>query len=176
MPTPWGSKSVPSLKSPESGAGQALTATAIERRHGLANGVHPTDVPKYCGAPWFYLNSARRVGSRFDRRSQMIEMDAKSRKNILSSLFKRRGGSGRYTALFEDLDTAKQNILLTAVELNSMELPIIGSVENSDNWFFLTTNRLIWSVDGQQAEILSRSIIAANSDTDAIRRGGYKVK
>jgi hypothetical protein len=106
----------------------------------------------------------------------MIEMDAQSRKNILASVFRRRKGGGDYTALFDDLDVEKQNILLNAINFGSTELPIIGGVDNSDNWFFLTTERVVWKVDGNQEELSNHSIVGASSDIDAIRLGGPQVK
>jgi hypothetical protein len=84
---------------------------------------------------------------------QMILDDPESRKQIWSSTFRRHGGGGEYTRLFDDLDEAQQEILSAAVELQNEELPIVGSLENQESWLLLTTARLVWCMKGRRQEL-----------------------
>jgi hypothetical protein len=106
----------------------------------------------------------------------MNGQDAASRKSILSSIFRRNAGDGNYTKLFDELDADKKSIALEGIKLQAAELPIIGSVENSNDWVLLTTERVLWSVGGDKREIPSESIIEVRSDMDVLRRGGAQIK
>jgi hypothetical protein len=70
--------------------------------------------------------------------------EQQSLKGILSATFKRKGGDGHYTRLFDNLDPFQKEILLRQANLSDTELPIIGSAEAEDKWLLLTTDRLMW--------------------------------
>jgi hypothetical protein len=88
----------------------------------------------------------------------MILDDPETRKQICSSTFRRKGGDGVYTRLFDNLDKSQQEILSAAVELQDQELPIVGSVEGQENWLLLTTARLVWCIKGKREELPIREI------------------
>jgi hypothetical protein len=106
----------------------------------------------------------------------MIEQDAATRKSVLSSIFRRNGGDGNCTKLVEELDADKKNIILEAIKLQASELPVIGSIENSNDWFLLTTERVLWSVDGNKGEVPIESIVEVRSDMGTLRQGGAQMK
>jgi hypothetical protein len=106
----------------------------------------------------------------------MNEIEAKARKSVLASIFRRKKGNGKRTRLFEELDANAQSILVSASNLVEDELPVVGSFSNSDNWFFLTTKRIIWRVNGDRRELLTRTIVGVRLDDDAIKQNGAQVK
>lgn len=75
-------------------------------------------------------------------------------KSTLSAVFKRKGCDGRYTRLFENLDSPQKEALLKQVHLAETELPVIGSAEREDQWLLLTTARIIWR-SGDKTESLN---------------------
>ena len=95
---------------------------------------------------------------------------AKDRRHVLSSIFRRNGGDGNYTRLFENLEPPKQNILLAAIELRDFELPIIGNVCDSRNWLMLTTERLVWCIDNKRNELPIGDIDDAIADLAKFQR------
>jgi hypothetical protein len=74
-------------------------------------------------------------------------------KSTLSAIFKRKGRDGRYTRLFENLDSQQREALLKQVPLTETELPVIGSAEAEDKWLLLTTARIVWR-SGDKTETL----------------------
>jgi hypothetical protein len=47
------------------------------------------------------------------------------------------------------LEPSQKAVLLKEVPLKSGELPIIGCVESQDNWLIVTTERIVWRLDGK---------------------------
>lgn len=78
---------------------------------------------------------------------------SESLKNTWAAIFQRRGGNGTYTRLFDKLDPRQQGILLAEFSPTETELAVVGSVQDSANWFVLTTERLAWSIRGERSEI-----------------------
>lgn len=70
--------------------------------------------------------------------------EAEKLRATLSSIFNRKGHDGRYTRLFENLGSPHKDILLSKVQLSDGELPVIGSVENENQWVIITTERIVW--------------------------------
>lgn len=101
----------------------------------------------------------------------MTLVDAATTKKRLSTIFERKGGDGQFTCLFENLNPAQREILSRLVELNSGELPVIGSVRNFKTWLLLTTERLVWAVDGKRTEISAESIRDATADLNSLPDG-----
>lgn len=98
--------------------------------------------------------------------------NAQDRKQVLSSIFRRNGGDGSYTRLFENLEQAKQNILLAGIELRDSELPIVGSVFDSTNWLILTTERLVWCIDDRRNALPIEDLDDATADLARFQREG----
>jgi hypothetical protein len=93
-------------------------------------------------------------------------------KDIWTSIFRRSGGNGAYSGLFDDLPVSLRNLLLAEARLRETELPVIGSVADASNWFVLTTERLIWSRAGPRHEIAAGAVREVASDLEALRRSG----
>jgi hypothetical protein len=89
---------------------------------------------------------------------------AESLKEIWAAIFRRRGGDGTYTRLFDNLNPSQQNTLLAKFKLYESELPVVGSVQDSDNWLVLMTERLVWSIGGERQEIAAEAIRDAIAD------------
>lgn len=80
------------------------------------------------------------------------------------SIFLRRGKNGTYTRLFNNLEAAQKSTVLAILDFDETELPVIGSVRDSDNWLVLTTERLVWSIGGTRREIAASAIRGATAD------------
>jgi hypothetical protein len=70
-------------------------------------------------------------------------------KSTLYSIFKRKGGDGRYLRLFENLEPSQKSLLLKQVPLTAGELPVIGSAKNQGNWLIITTKKIVWHLNGK---------------------------
>jgi hypothetical protein len=96
----------------------------------------------------------------------MTTVEPQNRKDILSSIFRRRGANGTYTRLFDSLEVLQKERLLAAIELRDEELPIIGSMPNVDNCALLTTRRLVWYFEGARRCVLMEDIRDVVADFD----------
>ena len=99
-------------------------------------------------------------------KQQRTEADAL--KGVLSSIFKRKGGNGRYTRLFDDLETTQKDFLLKEVSLSNGELPVIGSVESAGKWLLLTTDKIKWCLEGKVNVVVVTDIRDATADIGAL--------
>jgi len=70
--------------------------------------------------------------------------EAERVRQVLTAIFRRRGGEGRYTRLFENLPAAQQAELRNEASVGAGELPVIGSVQASERWLLITTERIVW--------------------------------
>jgi hypothetical protein len=84
--------------------------------------------------------------------------EAEQLQSTLISIFKRRGHDGDYTRLFENLEPAHRETLLSRIELERSELPVIGSVEGDDNWLIFTTERVVWHSAGREQSLRVQDI------------------
>jgi len=85
-------------------------------------------------------------------------------KHTWESIFRRKGGNGVYTRLFDDMSREQQDALLGAVRLQETEVPVIGSFRGPDRWLILTSQRLVWSARGQRFELDVQTIRDATAD------------
>ncbi len=85
-------------------------------------------------------------------------------KSTLSAIFKRKGRDGRYTRLFENLESVQKDALLNEVRLNEGELPVIGSTEAQDKWLLLTTARITWRLGGKTENLNVEDVRDAVAD------------
>ena len=106
----------------------------------------------------------------------MILTPAESLKDTWAAIFRRRGRDGAYTRLFDNLDPSQRDTLVAALKLRESELPVIGSVKNSDNWLLLTTERLAWSIDGKCQELAAGAVHGAVIDFGRLHAYGSKLK
>lgn len=102
-------------------------------------------------------------------------MNADYLKNVWSSIFRRKGGDGAYTRLFDCLPQSQIEILTSALALEQDELGVIGSVRDSFNWFALTTERIVWLTDGTRSEVQCKDIRDAIVDFQDLK-GNYSGK
>jgi hypothetical protein len=89
---------------------------------------------------------------------------AESLKEVWTSIFRRKGGDGVTTRLFENLDASQQRALFAEFNLRESELPVIASIQDPGHWFILTTERLAWSTEGKRQELLVGTIRDATVD------------
>ena len=96
---------------------------------------------------------------------------AESVKDSWSAIFRRKGANGTHTRLFDSLEPPQQALLLKALgTLRKTELPVIGSAHRLDNWLVLTTERLIWCIEGNRKELDVYDIGAVKPDeTESMR-------
>jgi hypothetical protein len=98
---------------------------------------------------------------------------AESLKDTWASIFRRKGGDGTYTRLFDNLDPSQRSTLLAEITLRESELPVIGSIQDSNNWLVLTTERLAWSIGGERREIAAGAVLDATADLKQLQRGDH---
>ena len=101
---------------------------------------------------------------------------AESLKDTWVSIFRRRGGDGTYTRLFDNLDASQRTTLFSMFELRESEVPVIGSVQDSDNWLVLTTERLVWSIGGERQEVPADAVRDATADLKQLQRSDSKLE
>jgi hypothetical protein len=101
-------------------------------------------------------------------------VSAGSLKEVLSSIFRRKGGDGLYTYPFDGVHPSLSKLWLATINLRSKELPVIGSLRNPNNWLILTTERLMWAVTGNRHELPIECIWDANLDWNLI--GNFRSK
>lgn len=95
---------------------------------------------------------------------------AESLKDTWASIFRRRGRNGNHTRLFDNLDVGQKYILQREFSSAGTELPVVASVQNSANWFVMTTERLVWSIDGNRGEIATRLVEGVMPGTNQRKR------
>ena len=98
---------------------------------------------------------------------------AESLKDTWTSIFRRKGGDGTYTRLFDNLDPSQRSLLFAEFELSESELPVIGSIQDSGNWLVLTTERLAWSIEGKRQEVAATVIRDATADLKQLQRSDH---
>ena len=105
----------------------------------------------------------------------MTLMNAESLKDSWSAIFRRKGGNGATTRLFDSLDPIKKSEILTLVKLDRAELPVIGQLLDAQNWFLLTTKRLVWTIESEHHELDNSAIVDATIDLDVASLGRNKM-
>lgn len=95
-------------------------------------------------------------------------------KDRLSWIFRRRGGSGQMTRLFDELEDTQKDALVKAVELGAEELPVLASLVGKDRWLVLTTQRIVWCLDGEDHQLQLSDIADAFVDFHAMVRDGVR--
>jgi len=100
--------------------------------------------------------------------------DQEKLKKRLSRIFTRKGEDGHYTRLFENLESAQRRTLLSNARLSEGELPIIGSLESSQRWLLLTTQRIIWNLGERTQSLPLRAIRDVVSDFRKLVNTGRK--
>jgi hypothetical protein len=90
--------------------------------------------------------------------------EAEKLKSTLASVFRRKGGGGNYTRLFDDLEPPQKSFLTAKVCLGPDELAIIGSAENNDTWLILTTERIVWGLRGVEQTLSIHDVWHAKAD------------
>lgn len=75
-----------------------------------------------------------------------------SRRSI-SAIFRRRGGEGRLTSLYENLPEFEQRALEKKITFSEGERPAIACFESEGCWCLLTNYRLVWNNMVSQQEV-----------------------
>lgn len=89
-------------------------------------------------------------------------------KRRLVSVFKRKGRDGLHTRLFENLDSWQRDFLSASASLEEGELPVIGGVESPENWFLITTQKVVWKQKGQMRSIPVAQISQGSMDFNSL--------
>ena len=97
---------------------------------------------------------------------------AQSLKSTWESIFRRKGGDGVYTRLFDSLEPGQRSTLLSALELREAELPVIGSIRGPNSWLLLTTERLTWAIAGRRHELAAEIIHDTTADLKGLQDSG----
>lgn len=90
--------------------------------------------------------------------------EAEKLKSTLTAIFKRKGKDGRYTRLFENLESLQRESLLKEVSLHPGELPVIGSAESQDTWLIVTTDRIVWRLGGKRQTLSVHDVWHVKAD------------
>jgi hypothetical protein len=102
-------------------------------------------------------------------------MTAGSLKNTWESIFRRKGGDGAYTRLFDSLEPGQRSALLSGLKLRKTELPVIGSLRGPESWLVLTTERLVWASHGKRHELAADKIRDAVADFKQLQTSESKL-
>jgi hypothetical protein len=92
--------------------------------------------------------------------------------SLWMSIFRRKGRNGNFTRLFDAMESSRQNALLSSVTIRESELPVIGSVQDRDNWLLLTTERSVRTIRGERLEIANENVEDVKSDFKTMQRDG----
>ncbi|MDR2274874.1 MAG: hypothetical protein LBF27_28455 [Sphingobacterium sp.] len=84
-------------------------------------------------------------------------MNIADKSSIYISIFKRKGGEGLNTKIIKEANNKDYDSLFTRLEEN--EKPLLVYFLNLLNWFLLTNNRLLMSIDGQSKFLYLADII-----------------
>ena len=103
-------------------------------------------------------------------------MTAEALKGIWESIFRRKGGDGAYTRLFDGMEPGQRSALLSALKLRETELPVIGSLRGPGSWLILTTERLVWASHGKRHELAAENIGDAAADFSQLQNSQSKLE
>lgn len=93
-----------------------------------------------------------------------MNVTAENLKNTWESIFRRKGGDGAYTRLFDSMEPGQRSTLLSTLTLRGTELPVIGSLLGPGNWLVLTTERIVWVTRGERHELATGNVRDAIAD------------
>ncbi len=97
-------------------------------------------------------------------------------KSTWESIFRRKGGDGAHTRLFDSMEPGQRSTLLSSLALRATELPVIGSLPGSGNWLVLTTERIVWVMQGARQELATGNIRDAIADLVQLRNSQSKLQ
>src|SRR5947209_3950893 len=102
----------------------------------------------------------------------MINNNPASVARRLTNIFLRKGGEGKYTKLFNNLEPETATLLLCPAPILQDAIPVVGGYKDPGEWLLITTGSMIWHSDGMRTELASKEIRHATVDFDkmAVRR------
>jgi hypothetical protein len=106
----------------------------------------------------------------------MMKKEPISVRNVLIARFHRKGGSGSFTKPFEDLQDEAREFMLSAAHLRHEELPIIASYLGRDQWLLVTTERVVWTLDGSLHSLHKEDIREVTIDLALESQSGVRKK
>lgn len=71
----------------------------------------------------------------------------------ICSIFRRKGGEGRLTMLYENLPDFERRALERKVALSVGEIPTLACFESDGCWCLLTNHRFVWQDMGRYHEV-----------------------
>lgn len=101
---------------------------------------------------------------------------SESLKDVLSSIFRRRGGLTPRTLLFQESLNPAQAIMIRLAKLGPEELPILSCAVDDEQWVLLTTERLFHFDADKLKWIENREITDATVDIVRDMAGGARTK
>jgi hypothetical protein len=105
-----------------------------------------------------------------------VIMTAETLKRTWESIFRRKGGDGSYTRLFDSMEPGQRSALLSGLKLREKELPVIGSLKGPGSWLILTTERLVWASHGKRHELATEDIRDAAADLKHLQTSRSKLE
>lgn len=102
--------------------------------------------------------------------------ESESLKDVLTSIFRRRGALTLCTRLFDELPDSVQANILASVELRGKELPVISCKIDARRWVLLTTERLFYCDAQALTSIENREIADATIDIVSDMAAGARNK
>jgi len=100
-----------------------------------------------------------------------------SLKKILISIFKRKGGEGERTFLFDNLSPENKNLISnTLSEVNENEYTVLVYLKDVDNHFIITTDRIIEKKDGRKLYFSYAELNLASTNLSVQYKLGIKSK
>jgi hypothetical protein len=106
-----------------------------------------------------------------------LDIDARSRKNVWSAIFRRKGGRGLYTKLFDELTAQEQQVVISLAGLDlRSELPVFTSVSYGETWAVFTTRRLVFGEGNSPKQIALCDIVNVELDKGDLKSLGISAK
>ena len=99
----------------------------------------------------------------------MIMAAREDLRDIIRSIYRRKGGKGVTLRLFDDLGSAERHLLLEKAALGIDDIPVIGLFIDEDNWLLLSTEYLLWCTSGKTHRVCTSCIADANVDLGELR-------
>lgn len=91
-------------------------------------------------------------------------------KDIMASIFKRKGQDGAHIKLFSNIDAKTRDALLNIMPDLDWDTVVIASYQDRHAWLIITTQQIIVTEEGVRAEYALSELDDATIDLHAIQR------
>ncbi|MBL0317860.1 MAG: hypothetical protein IPP74_00905 [Alphaproteobacteria bacterium] len=101
--------------------------------------------------------------------------NADHEKIILCGIFRRKGGNGIYTKIYDELDLLAKELLQKQVQETDDEKLVIAGIINSSEWQLITTKKIIWGTHGVIKSINFEELIDALVDLPKLMKDNVRL-